>query len=166
MWTLRVAVIALAVCAAPACSGGATPTQPTETPVASYLPVPPPALSAGSPPPNYAGVWVGQFRNTDCRSSIAGFCRIIPVPQEVTLRLNQIDITVTGTMSVTGTLVDSLLRGYIAEDGAIFSPVSDSGFRLERAGDVLDGMKVTDTYRNSVLIRSEKHEFTDLRRVQ
>lgn len=125
----RMGVIAFAVVAAQACGDGATPTQPTDTPIASYLPAPPPGYSAGTPPPNYAGMWVGQIRHTGCRSSIAGFCRIVPGQQEVTLRLSQMNITVTGTMSVRGTL-DQLLRGYIAEDGAVFSPTSDSGFRL------------------------------------
>jgi hypothetical protein len=61
---------------------------------------------------------------------------------------------------------DILLRGYIAEDGAIFSPITDSGLGLEQAGDTLVGFMVIDTYGNSVVVPSKKYEFTGLRRVQ
>lgn len=168
MFTLRVAGIALAASAAVACGGGVTFTEPTEMPVASYLPPRPRMFPTGSLPPNYAGTWVGQIRHTDCRSSIAGACRINPIPREVTLRLNQTGITVTGTMSVSG-LGESMLTGYVAEDGAFFSPItltSDGGTRLERAGDGLVGMKVYDNFQNSAVVKSDKFELTDLRRVE
>jgi hypothetical protein len=161
MWTVKAALIVLAASFAVACGGDNGVTQPTDTAVLSYLPSPPRMLSAGVAPPNYAGVWVGQIRHTDCRSSIAGFCRINGIPREVTLRLNQAGITVTGTMSVGG-LVESILSGYIAEDGAFFG----SGARLERSGDGLAGIKVDDIYRNSVLVKSDKQELTGLRKVE
>jgi hypothetical protein len=125
-------------------------------------------FSAGTAPPSYAGVWIGQIRHSDCRSSTPGACRINPIPREVTLRLDQAGVTVTGTMLVSG-LGESMLAGYIADDGAFFSPMtltSDGGTRLERAGDSLVGMKVYDTLRNSAVVQSQKYELTGLRRAE
>lgn len=160
MWTVKAALIVLAASFAAACGGDNGVTQPTDTAVLSYLPAPPRMSPAGVAPPNYAGVWVGQIRHTNCRTSIAGTCRINGIPREITLRLNQAGITVTGTMSAG--FVVSMLSGYIAEDGAFFG----SGARLERSGDGLAGIKVHDIYRDSVLVKSDKEELTGLRRVE
>jgi hypothetical protein len=159
---LWVAGIALMVSAAVACGGGVTFTEPTVMPVASFLPPSPRMLPAGSLPPSYAGTWVGQMTHSECRSSIAGTCRINPTPREVTLQLNQAGLTVTGTMSVAG-LGESVLTGYVAEDSAFFSPMtftSDEGYRLERAGDGLVGMKVHDARQNAAIMQSNKYDLT------
>lgn len=162
MWTLRVAII-LALCAALGCSDYGTPTQPSAS-IQSFLPTPPRPFSGGTLPPSYAGVWVGQISQTNCRSSINGFCRYLPRLQEVTLRLNQSGIAIAGTM-VSLDPIDQLLGGYVAEDGAFFSPISDSGLRIVRVGELLNGIRVRDTYGpDSQLMRSELFELTGLRR--
>lgn len=167
MWATGVAIIVLAMTTTVACGGGIPLTQPTGTSVESYLPARPRMFFAGTAPPTYAGVWAGQIRHTACRSSTPGGCRINPIPRAVTLRLDQAGITVTGTMLVAG-LGESMLSGYVAEDGAFYSPMtltSDGGTRLERSGDELVGMKVYDSLQNSAIVQSNKYELTGLRRV-
>jgi len=122
------------------------PTTPTDSAVQSYLPIGPQRLTQGISP-DYSGTWTGFVTQTACSSSVAGFCRINPVPAAVSWQIFQNGSELT---------IDARSGYYVTVDFGVYGRSADGGLLLHPTTEGLAGISVGDTYRDGVLIRSTR----------